>query len=160
MCGFPAVPPVAAIHGRDFSILVIVPELGTARRLLPPGLFLFLIPVKGFVNRPIDKGVDAFPHGIGVGNQGVLIALCQGYIDTIIVVFDVLINGPLVGLCNCQGVASFLRYRGGCRKTQPLFQCSYIIAEKYIDVNIQSLQIYWCKYVYNVNIHIGVNMLY
>ena len=46
LCGFPAVPPVAAIHGRDFSILVIVPELGTARRLLPPGLFCFFAGIR------------------------------------------------------------------------------------------------------------------
>lgn len=67
MCGFPAVPPVAAIHGRDFYMLLIVPESGTARRVILPGLLLFLISIEGFVYRSVDKGVDALSHAFGVG---------------------------------------------------------------------------------------------
>lgn len=95
-------------------MLLIVPESGTARRVILPGLLLFLISIEGFVYRSVDKGVDALSHAFGVGFQGIFLSFCHGYIDTVIVIFDVLIHGSLVCLCDCQGTASFLHYRGSC----------------------------------------------
>lgn len=78
-------------------------EKGSAQTVLPLCSLFCLVRASGglicpggvarhsLINGPVDKAVHAFPLGLCVGFENVSLSFGHGYIDSVIVVFDIFI---------------------------------------------------------------------